>query len=307
MRSLSCTTIRNFKFHSSDHLSEHWTVVWSRISNFGLFAVLILNSASVTTAQRISFLTPDKAESSHNFADSLSEQSSLRVLDNDLSESAFRSVAISNPFNLTREEAKQIGAAIGCDYFIVTRSATQRRSSFERKEYFEAFAALHVFSSRSGRMILWRLPRFEAAKADAAAKALEISIPSIAAEIDAAIQKTHKAELDEPPLPAMEEPPEAASPMAKGFRAPIPFRRIKPEYTEIAALYDVVATVEIMVDLDAAGTILRTELTRSAGYGLDESVERAVRTMNWLSASRNGKPLAMRFLLRYNFKKVDKN
>ena len=156
-------------------------------------------------------------------------------------------------------------------------------------------------------MVLWRLPRFEAAKADAAAKALDISIPSIAAEIDAAIIKANKTEIDEPPLSAMEEPPDADSPLAKGFRAPIPFRRIKPEYTEIAALFDVAATVEITVDLDAAGTILRTEITRSGGYGLDEAVEKAVRTMNWLAAARDGKPLAMRFLLRYNFKKVDKN
>lgn len=292
MRSPSCITIRNLKFE---------------ISNIGLCAFLLLNLASATAAQRIAILTPDKAESSKVFAESLTEKTSLRVLDSDLSESAFRSVSISNPFNLTRDEAKLIGAAIGCDYFVVTRSATQRRSSFQRKEYYESFAALHVFSSRLGRMVLWRLPKFEAAKADAAAKALDISILDIAAEIDAAIVKAHKAEIDEPPLPAMEEPPDTASPLAKGFRAPIPFRRIKPEYTEIAALFDVAATVEIMVDLDAAGTILRTEITRAAGYGLDESVEKAVRTMNWLSASRNGKPLAMRFLLRYNFKKADKN
>ena len=255
----------------------------------------------------MAMLTPDKTEGSRTFADALVEKSSLRVLDSDLSESVFRSVAISNPFNLTRDEAKQIGAAIGCDFFVVTRSATQRRSSFQRKEYYESFAAIHVFSARSGRMVMWRLPRFESAKAVAAAKALDISMPSIAAEIDVAIIKASKTELDEQPLPAMEEPPDAGSPLAKGFRAPIPFRRIKPEYTEIAALFDVAATVEITVDLDAAGTILRTEITRSAGYGLDEAVEKAVRTMNWLSASRDGKPLAMRFLLRYNFKKVDKN
>ncbi len=292
MRSRNFIIIRNFTF---------------QISNFGLFAFLFLNFASAAAAQRFAILTPDKTESSRTFAESIAENTSLRVLDPDFSEAAFRSVSISNPFNLTRDEARQIGAAIGCDFFIITRSATQRRSSFQRKEYYEAFAAIHVFSSRSGRIVLWRLPRFEAAKADAAAKALDISILDIAAGVDAAIAKAYKAEIDEPPLPPMEEPPDAASPLAKGFRAPIPFRRIKPDYTEIAALFDVAATVEITVDLDAAGTILRTEITRSAGYGLDEAVEKAVRTMNWLAASRDGKPLAMRFLLRYNFKKVDKN
>lgn len=281
-----------------------------RFAIFLSFATLLLCVFALNlplAAQRLAILTPDKVESSRSFAESLAEKTSLRVLDIDLAESAFRSVSISNPFNLTRDEAKQIGAAIGCEYFLVTRSATQRRSSFQRKEYYESFAAIHAFSSRSGRMVLWRLPRFEAAKPEAAAKALDIAIQSIATEVDAAILKANKTEIDEPPLIAMEEPPDAASPLAKGFRAPIPFRRIKPEYTEIAALFDVAATVEITVDLDAAGTILRTEITRSAGYGLDEAVEKAVRTMNWLSASRDGKPLAMRFLLRYNFKKADKN
>lgn len=267
-----------------------------------LLCVLALNFP--LAAQRIAILTPDKAESSRTFAGSLTEKTSLHVLDSDLSEVAFRSVSLTDSFNLTRDEAKLIGAAIGCDYFIVTRSATQRRSSFQRKEYYEAFAAVHIFSSRSGRMVRWLLPRFEAAKPDTAAKALDISIPTIAAEMDAALLRINKAEIDEPPLPAMEEPPEAASPLAKGFRAPIPFRRIKPEYTEIAGLFDITATVEITVDLDAAGTILRTEITRWAGYGLDESVEKTVRAMNWRPAERNGKPLPMRFLLRYNFKKV---
>ena len=104
----------------------------------------------------------------------------------------------------------------------------------------------------------------------------------------------------------MEELPDDNSPAAKNFRAPIPYRRIKPEYTTDAYLYDIKATVDIMVDLGHNGSILRTEIVRWAGYGLDESVEKAVRSMKWRPAERNGKPLPMRFLLRYNFKKFGK-
>ena len=39
---------------------------------------------------------------------------------------------------------------------------------------------------------------------------------------------------------------------------------------------------------------------------LDESVDKTVRAMNWRPAERNGKSLPMRFLVRYNFKKIDK-
>jgi hypothetical protein len=104
----------------------------------------------------------------------------------------------------------------------------------------------------------------------------------------------------------MEEPPDPASASVRNFRAPIPYRRIKPEYTVEAALYDIVATVDIVVDTDAAGKILRTEIVRWAGYGLDESVDKAVRSMNWRPAERNGRSIAMRFLLRYNFRKLEK-
>ena len=100
--------------------------------------------------------------------------------------------------------------------------------------------------------------------------------------------------------------PEAGTPAGKDFRPPVPYKRLKPEYTSLAFLYDARATVDILIDLDEKGNIMRTEITRWAGFGLDESVERAVRQMNWRPAERNGKPLPMRFLVRYNFKKIEK-
>jgi TonB family protein len=103
------------------------------------------------------------------------------------------------------------------------------------------------------------------------------------------------------------ELPEPGSPEAKNFRAPIPYRRLSPEYTRLAYLYDVTATVEATVDLDELGQITNMAITRWAGFELDESVAKAVRSMNWRPAERNGKPLPVRFLLRYNFKKIEKD
>jgi len=111
--------------------------------------------------------------------------------------------------------------------------------------------------------------------------------------------------MSEPASPAFDEPPDEKSPNAKGFRSPVPYRRLKPEYTTEASLYDVKATVDLMVYLDAAGNIVRTDVERWAGFGLDASVERNVRTMNWRPAERDGKPMAMKFLVRYNFKKAE--
>jgi TonB family protein len=82
---------------------------------------------------------------------------------------------------------------------------------------------------------------------------------------------------------------------------------MKPDYTPQAALHDVTATVDILVDVGASGVVIRTRIVRWAGFGLDESVEKTVRAMNWRPAERNGKSVPMRFLLRYNFKKLDKD
>ena len=270
------------------------------------FAFLLFTLAAA--AQRIAVVTPDKAEASIRFAGKLetSLEDRVKILDDSLSESAYASASPATPFNLTTEESKRIGSAIGCEFLILLKSATQRRSAFQRAEYYESYAVIYVVSSRTGRLVWWKLPRLEAPKADKAATMLDESIPTLAAGIESAIRNATKFEISESDPPIMEEVPEANSAEAKNFRAPVPYRRLKPEYTADAATFDVKATVDILVDLNAAGTITRTEIVRWAGYGLDESVDKAVRTMNWRPAMRNGKPLPMRFLLRYNFKKLDK-
>src|SRR5690606_29886969 len=100
------------------------------------------------------------------------------------------------------------------------------------------------------------------------------------------------------------EPPAEDSPAAKNFRAPVPYKRIRAEYTRQASMYNIEATVDLMVDIDADGNILRTDVVRWAGLGLEESVIETVKRMNWRPAERNGKTLPMRVLLRYNFKNI---
>ena len=273
-----------------------------------LFTFIFFVLSFPVSAQRIAILAPDGDDTSRNFATRLEAQlaEKVRVLDDAMSEAAFLSAKAENPFNLTVSASKAAGAAIGCDHFILVRSAAIRRSSSQRPEYYESYAAVFAVSSRTGRLIFWRLLRFEELKAQAAQNLLNAAAGQLAMEIENKLRLAAKSELTEPPLSEMEEPPDESSPAAKNLRAPIPYRRIKPEYTSDAFLYDIRATVDIVVDLDKNGTILRTEIVRWAGYGLDESVEKAVRTMNWRPAERNGKSLSMRFLLRYNFKKIEK-
>ncbi len=227
----------------------------------------------------------------------------LTVLDHDLSRSAFDAVKPETPFNMSCEEARIVGRTIGSEAFVLLRADTVRRSSFERPEYYESFAAFFVVSSRTGRLVLWKLQRAEENDAASARNSLERAIAPLAAEIAGALKTALKNELGEPEPPRFDEPPADDSPAAKGFRPPVPYRRIKPAYTATAGLYDVTATVDLSIYLNEKGEIVRTAVERWAGYGLDESVENNVRSMNWRPAERAGKPVAMKFLVRYNFKK----
>lgn len=283
-----------------------------RLANFiiriSCLLIFLCALCGLSLAQKVALLAPDGPERSMAFAARLRErlEDKINLLDGDLGLAAYQSISPSTPFNLTTGESKLIGTAIGSDFFILVKSAAQRRSAFRRDEYYEAYAHIYLVSSRTGQLVFWKNQTYEAAKPDAAAKLLYNSVDSLAKELVLKIKTAQSAERNSPLAPSIEEVPEQDSPLAKDFKAPIPYRRIKPEYTTEAAFYGVTATVEMLVDTDASGEITRTEIARWAGFGLDESVEKTVRAMNWRPAMRGGKPLPMRFLLRYNFKKIEK-
>jgi len=259
-------------------------------------------------AQKIAVLVPEKTVQSERFAKKFHSSLSVEfnVLNESLSETAFRSNAFENPFNLSTEEAKNVGEAIGCGYFLLVKSATLRRSSFQKEEFYESFAAVYVVSSRTGRLAVWKLQTFEAAKPEKAEKLLLDSTDNLASEIFDKLKIVTKSEISEKTNRKIEEVPDENTAEAKNLRPPLPYKRFKPEYTRLAYIYDVTATIDITVDLDENGAIQRTEVVRWAGFDLDESVTETVRRMNWRAATRNGKTLPMRVLLRYNFKKIEK-
>ena len=276
-----------------------------KLSNL-LLIVVFMGGAQLAAAQRVAILAPDRSEESIRYAEHLSTalHGKLKVLDNDLSRAAYNSATVENAFNLTTDEAKRIGAAIGCDAFILVRAVDQPRVALGRGNYFESYAAVFVVSSRTGRLIASHLLSREHAELPQAAKLLTGSVGTLSDTIAVSLRGQEMGAKEPPPI---EEVPESGSPLARNFRPPAPYRRIKPEYTSKAAFYEISATVEALVDLGADGKIMRIEISRWAGFGLDESVEAAIREMNWRPAERNGKFLPMRFLLRYNFKKIDKD
>lgn len=266
-------------------------------------AILILSAAA--NAQRIAVVEPESAKV-EGLASAVRADlgRDFKVLDESMADAAFRSITLADPFNLATSDARRIGEVLGVGNYILLRSAVQRRASIDRPAYFEAYAIAYVVDSRSGSLIGWFRESVEAASAKDARETLLSRANELAVKIGNALKANRYSV---PRDSKFEEVPAEDSPLAKGLRTPVPYRRLRPEYTDLASSYGVRATVDIEVDIDADGTIARTSIERWTGFGLEESVEKAVRTMNWRPAERNGKPLPMRILLRYNFVKVEKD
>jgi TonB family protein len=275
----------------------------------GSLAFAIMVCAVSATAQAVAILTPNGTP----LDKSLAEQTraaltgAFRVQDLELSQAAFAaSSREASAFNMTAIDAREVASVLGCDFFILIKTGSQRRASIDKADYVESFAAFYVVSGRTGRLIKWQLVSEKGADEKDAEHRLTQGTTPLTFLFDP-ISAVWKTERNEPAIPKIEVIPDEGSTAAKNFRSPLPYMRLKPEYTKIAYLYDVTATVEATVDLDEKGRITRLEITRWAGYGLDESVIKAVRSMNWRPAERGGKPLPIRFLLRYNFKKIEKD
>ena len=109
-----------------------------------------------------------------------------------MSEAAFLSTEHKTPFNLSTIEAKNIGAAIGCNYFLLVKAENLTRFSFEKNEYQESYAAVYLVSSRTGRLIFWKLIKGEAEKSEEADKKLFDLIKDLSAEISNNLEKIGK-------------------------------------------------------------------------------------------------------------------
>jgi hypothetical protein len=275
---------------------------------FLIFCICISVLASNSFAQRLSIIIPDRSDRDVIYSDALGSTMSraTRILDSAQSAAAFRSLDIKSPYNMTASESRAAAAVMGCEYFLVIRTGGLRRESFQKPAYYEAFAVVYLISGRTGLLAGWWLKSVEAENQVKADQQLASSTNATNAEIADRMKSTMLSESNSIPPINIEEVPDEKSPASAGLKPPIPYRRLKPQYTTAAALYDVKATVELEADIDLDGKIIATRIVRWAGFGLDESVDAAVRSMNWRPAMRNGKPLPMRILLRYNFTKLDK-
>ncbi len=252
---------------------------------------------------------------SETLAANLNSVPELLVLDRDQASAAAKGAGYIVSLNMSLQEARGLGAAIGSDYYVVGDAQTLRRSPSEGSSYFESYASVFLVSSRTGRLLTWQRPSFNAATPVAAEKLLLSELSNGAtrsrklfairrAQEDERMSRELAIESTAPVIEAAPDDDKAA--LAEGLRLPRPFRRLSPPYPDTAARAEVEAVVDILIDLDIKGEVSHAEVARWAGFGLDEATIATVRQMHFFPAMRNGTPIPLRVLLRYNFRKPRK-
>jgi TonB family protein len=222
---------------------------------------------------------------------------------------ALKGLGYKGSINLSVEEAQGIGAAIGCDFFIIGKTESSRRSDSANEAHEETFIGMMIVESRSGKLALFDFILKKAASVEASQKdALE----ALAANAPQYLQKllefrAARESFVAPSGETAEDLPDTQSALAAGFKPPEFLNRVKPDYTEEATRADITATVEANVVFKADGEVGEVEIVRWAGFGLDESAARAIRQLKFKPATRNDNAINARALIRYNFRRVDEN
>jgi len=260
--------------------------------------------------------TETGVRASEKLARALGSEQGLALADREESRAAARGAGYAGSLNMTLDEARDLGGTLGSEFYVTGDAQTLRRSPFSGPHYFEAYASVFVVSSRTGRLVMWDRPSFEAASPAEAEKTLLEELGRRGARYAEAIRRARESESREraqaaeragASLPVIEDAPddEAAAERA-GLRLPQPYRRLRPAYTDEAARAEAEATVDVRLLIDEGGEVARAEVVRWAGFGLDEAAAATASQLHFTPARLNGAPVPVRVLLRYNFRKPAK-
>lgn len=276
---------------------------------------LVAQVAALANRQHISVAVLDFGNkgvgplASQKLALAIASEPELLIVDRDRTRVAARGAGYEGSLNLTIQQARDLGAAIGCDFYFTGESRTLRRSPSTGPIFFESYASIFLVSTRSGRLILWERPSFRGATPEIAERQLltELSSRNAGSRYLGTIQKAQEEERLQRQLaidantPVVDEAPAEADADTQSLRLPRPYRHLHPAYPDSAARAEAEGTVDVLVDLDKEGEVTRVEVVLWAGFGLDEATIDTVRQLHFFPAMRNGAAIPIRVLLRYNF------
>jgi len=280
---------------------------------FALSSAIAQTNSNVVKLGVLDFgATPIAKLSTDKIRSGLRTESNIQLVDPDLSATAARGVGYSGSLNMSTNDARDLGAAMDVEFYLIGDAQTLRRSSSNAPVYYESYCSVFLISARSGRLVFWIRPHSESANTSEAEEQLQktLSGKEFSARVVEAIKKAQAEESKQrraeviASAPLIEEAPDDDKTAdAQGLRLPRPYRRLRPAYPETAALAEAEAIVDVLVDVDEHGEVSQVQVARWAGFGLDETTVATVRQLHFFPALRNGTPIPMRVLLRYNFRK----
>ena len=260
------------------------------------------------TAGRFDASGSDSPESS--LAAAMARSGQVALIDRSRFGPAIAGIGYNGSINLTKAEARTIGYAIGCDFFIIGKAETLTRSERENESHEEAIIGVMIVDGRSGTLAMFDFVNEKAeATQEVVHKALNTLTERAAGYISRMIEfrASRNRQVPNSKAEPIEDMPDEGSPLAEGFTPPEFLNRVKPEYTEQADRSDISATVEAMAVFHADGRVGDIEIIRWAGFGLDEAAARAIRSLKFKPATRNGQPVNVRALIRYNFRRINES
>jgi TonB family protein len=282
----------------------------------GLLALLV--STAHAQPASISVLdfgaTPFAQKTAERLRAELRSRDQFQIVDPDQTRAAAKGIGYTGSLNLTLNEARDLGAALATDFYILGDAQTLRRSSFARPVYYESYCSIFLVNARTGELILWDRPSLQSDQAAETEDRIwseiitagipgKVALQIVRAQTRAKRLREEQAAAVNPEPMIQEAPDDEKTAEAQGLRLPRPYRRLRPDYPDTAARAEAEATVDVLVDVRADGEVDKVRIARWAGFGLDEITVATVRKMHFFPAMKNGSPIAMRVLLRYNFRK----
>jgi TonB family protein len=240
----------------------------------------------------------------------LAADARIALVDASLVNAATTGIGYTGSTNMSRAEAGQLGAAIGCDFFITGVARTATRSVRAAESHEETIIGLMLVDGRTGALVAFdfiaKTGPDQISASDAAIKTLAsraVEYVDRAAAYHASRTAITSGPDTQRGRETIEDLPEPDSLRAQGFVPPEFTNRVKPHYSDEADRADISATVEASVVFLSNGEVGETEITRWAGFGLDESAISAIKQLKFKPATRDGNPVSVRALVQYNFRR----
>lgn len=227
----------------------------------------------------------------------------LSLVEPALVQSAVAGWGYDGSLNFTLAQARNLGAAIGCDSYLLGRGRVEPQSRGADQLVHRAWLALFLVDARSGRLANFAFLLHERSAPEEASTSLltelKARLPSLLDQ--ARWHPSHQAASLSVLPPAIDlESLDQLTPTGE-LQPPRILISPKPTYTQPAYLADATATVDLKVTFLSDGTIGPIEVVRWAGFGLDESAVEAARRIRFRPAIFKGQPVAVRALVQYKF------